>query len=154
MSFLLTSLYGCKNLRTVALDLMCGETQCDKRIDRASPLLSPFFEHLSFQPCCGMTMEYVIGWVQASNLRSLKFTGFSEDAQRTLREFLPPLLAACSDSLASLCLDLNDKCTSQFIGLDVKKLTIEIRREFKQSFLGPSTPSKRQWKVSLSVQTH
>jgi len=99
-------------------------------------------------------MEYVIGWVQASNLRSLKFTGVSEDVQRTLREFLLPLLAACSDSLASLCLDLNDKCTSQFIGLDVKKLTIEIRREFKQSFLGPSTPSKRQWKVSLSVQTH
>ena len=76
-------------------------------------------------------MEYVTGWVRASNLHSLKFTGVSEDVQHTLREFLS-LLLAWSDSLASLYLDLNNKCTSQSIGLDVKKLTIEIRREFKQ----------------------
>jgi len=115
ISFPLDSLNGCKNLRTVALDLMCGEIQYDKgsgKIDRPSPLPSPLIEHLSFRPCCGMTMEYVTGWVQANNLRSLKFTGVSEDVQRTLREFLPPLLAACADSLTSLCLDLNDKCTS------------------------------------------
>jgi hypothetical protein len=106
--------------------------------DRSSIFVTvpfPLIEHLSFRPCCGMTMEYVTGWVQANNLRSLKFTGVSEDVQRTLQEFLPPLLAACSDSLTSLCLDLNDKCTSESIGLYVKKLTIEISREFKQSLL-------------------
>jgi len=101
--------------------------------------LSGSIEHLHychrlsfFRPCCGMTMEYA--GVQASNLRSLKFTGVSEDVQRTLREFLPPLLAACSDSLASLCLDLqvNDKGTSNY-GTRRKKLTFEIRREFKQT---------------------
>jgi len=167
MSFPLASLNNCENLRTVALDLMCGETQCDEtsaRIDQASPLLSLSIEHLSFRPCCGMTMEYVTRWVQASNLRSLKFTGVSEDVQHTLHEFLPPLLAACSHSLTSLCLDFDDKRMSQYIGLDEKNLTIELSREFKQilltimlsrefkqCLLGPSTSSKRQWQVSVSV---
>ena len=138
MSFPLASLNNCKNFRTVALDLMCGETQCDEtfaRIDQASPSLSLSIEHLSFRPCCGMTMEYVTRWVQASNLRTLKFTGVSEDVRHTLQEFLPPLLAACSQSLASLCLDFDDKCTSQYIGLDVTNLTIELSREFKQRLL-------------------
>jgi hypothetical protein len=67
-------------------------------MDRASPLI----EHNAVWPCRGMSMEYMTGWVQAHNLRTLKFPGVPEDVERSYRELLPPLLASCSNSLTGL----------------------------------------------------
>jgi len=108
-SFPLSSLDGCRKLGVVTLDL-CGEMQYDKE-SMKDRLASPLLKHFAFRSCHRMRMEDITSWVQARNLHTLEFTGAPEDVERSFREHLPPLLAACSHSLTNLCLDLKDKCT-------------------------------------------
>jgi len=70
----------------------------------------PLLEDLSVQDCGGITLEKIIIWVQAQNLRSLEFLGPCD----TTREvwLLQSLLSSCSNTLVNLNLDIWTGCKS------------------------------------------
>jgi len=111
--FPLALLNNCKYVRAT-LD-KCEETQYDNEESTEDMLLpsshpARAFEHLSIRHCSQTCRENIAAWVETHNLRSLKYKGLRGVSE--IRNFIPEVLFACSNSLTELHLDVEDYCKS------------------------------------------
>jgi len=123
----------------------CRNVQYDEGSIEVQPL-----ERLSIQHF--RTLEKITSWVQMRSLRSLRV---SLD-QFEFREFLPPLLSACSSTLINLDLDIGQARTFSSVESHFPKLTIQTSPKFVRNLSGVWSRISIHWQQngpSISIHT-